>query len=398
MSASKPRPKPWETANMSSATSSSGTMDESNTVIPTSVTAASSLGGGSGDYGHTPDLPTKPAGLGDESGYKSMNSQFGMNSTPYGGSMYGSGGLYGNSMYGGGGFGSMYGGGFGNGYGGYGSMYGGGYGGMYGMGANGMNNNGGIAESTQATFHLIENLIGAVAGFAQMLEATYMATHNSFLTMVSVAEQFQYVKEMLGSFFGIFAMIKFLKRVLFKLTGGRMGVAPKKQLPPASGDKGKMLQEFDQFRSGKNSAGSTGERKRARIAWKPLFLFFAAVFGFPWLLNKFIMKLQEMQNRGRIATPHQPQSLDLNSLEFARAIYDFTPENPRIECALKKGDLMAIISRQDPTGKESQWWKVRTKKGDVGYVPCNYIELIRRKKEIELSAGSGTGPSEVVSA
>ena len=82
-------------------------------------------------------------------------------------------GGYGSSMYGG--------------MGGYGSMYGGGMGGMYG-GMGGMpgdpnNPNSltqGFTQSTQATFQIIESIVGAFGGFAQMLESTYMATHSSF--------------------------------------------------------------------------------------------------------------------------------------------------------------------------------------------------------------------------
>lgn len=82
------------------------------------------------------------------------------------------------------------------GYGtGYGSMYGGmgamgGMGGMYGgMGQPGMTGadpndpnslTNTFSQSTQATFQLIESLVGAFGGVAQMLESTYMATHSSF--------------------------------------------------------------------------------------------------------------------------------------------------------------------------------------------------------------------------
>ena len=94
-----------------------------------------------------------------------------------------------------GGMNSMY----GSGYGGMNSMYGGG--GMFGSG---MNNMGGMqgqpnpndpnsmtnnfAMSTQATFQIIESIVGAFGGFAQMLESTYMATHSSFYgTSVSLS-------------------------------------------------------------------------------------------------------------------------------------------------------------------------------------------------------------------
>lgn len=370
------RPKPWEQkAAQDTVVSDGGLTDKGN-----ALTAAS----------NEPVLPSRPSGL-DSEGLDSTNGSSmlrngmsGMSGmSGYGSSLYGGG--YGMGSMFGGGLGSMYGGGYGMGSmygGGLGYMYGGGYGSAYGM--NGMNGNGGpsgIAESTQATFQLIEGLIGAVAGFAQMLEATYMATHNSFFTMITVAEQFQYMKELLGSFFGIFAIIKFIKKILYKVTGGKMGVVPsKKQISGAHGQgqssdlSKKLVEEFNAKR------GQDGVNKKGkRISWKPLIMFLAAVFGFPYLLNKFIQKLQQQQRKKLTGTMNQ-RTLDPNNLEFARAIYDFVPENPRIECALKKGELMAIISKQDPMGNNSEWWKVRTKQGNIGYVPYNYLELIKKRK------------------
>lgn len=77
--------------------------------------------------------------------------------------------------------GSMYGGGYGGGYGGYGrGMYGAGgmYGGMPGNDPNSLANS--FNQSTAATFQMLEGIVGAFGGFAQMLESTYMATHSSF--------------------------------------------------------------------------------------------------------------------------------------------------------------------------------------------------------------------------
>lgn len=369
------RPKPWE---------SSGPLDEH---MPStdggSMTRVAS--GANESVDNSSDAPPRPTGLNHEAMNDPMssyrNTQYGGGG--YGGSMYGNsmlgGGLYGgNSMFGGG-YGSMYGSGYGSMYGNnaYGSLYGNGYGGGGGY-MGGMNGQpGALGESTQATFQLIESLIGAVAGFAQMLESTYMATHNSFFSMISVAEQFSYMKEMLGSFFGIFAMIKFLRRSLCYITRGRIGSPPK-----ASGDKsdnGKdndMVKEFEKF------TNSRDEPKRGKkISWKPLIFFLAAVFGFPYLLNKFIARMQSMQSNRIGAQPNQ--QVDPSKLEFARALYDFTPENPQIEVTLKKGDLMAIISKRDPTGRDSEWWKVRTKSGEIGFVPYNYVEVIKRQNKIE---------------
>lgn len=35
-------------------------------------------------------------------------------------------------------------------------------------------------QSTATTFQMLESIVGAFGGFAQMLESTYMATHSSF--------------------------------------------------------------------------------------------------------------------------------------------------------------------------------------------------------------------------
>lgn len=92
--------------------------------------------------------------------------------------MYGSGygGMYGMGGYGMGGYGM----------GGMGGMYGGMGGSMYGQqnpnDPNSMTQN--FAQSTQATFQIIESIVGAFGGFAQMLESTYMATHSSFFGML----------------------------------------------------------------------------------------------------------------------------------------------------------------------------------------------------------------------
>ena len=81
-------------------------------------------------------------------------------------------------------------GGYGGGgmYGGYGGYGGGMYGGMYGgMGMGGPNDPNSLtnrfSNGTAATFQMLEGIVTAFGGFAQMLESTYMATHSSFFGM-----------------------------------------------------------------------------------------------------------------------------------------------------------------------------------------------------------------------
>jgi len=62
----------------------------------------------------------------------------------------------------------------------YGGMYGGGMPGMPGDPNNPESLTQRFNQSTAATFQMLEGIVGAFGGFAQMLESTYMATHSSF--------------------------------------------------------------------------------------------------------------------------------------------------------------------------------------------------------------------------
>ena len=208
MSSSQPRTKPWEVSQGKSAASTTEPLTSN--IPPSSLSNSSTTATAQGQPQlqiQPPSVPELPTSLSSDLNTMAESSPYGgygnssMNrygtTGGYGSSMYGGGygsSMYGNSMYGGGYGSSMYGGGYGgygSGYGGYGSygsgMYGGG---MYGNSPS-MMGQGGLGEGTQATFQLIESIIGAVGGFAQMLEATYMATHSSFFTMVNLAEQFE---------------------------------------------------------------------------------------------------------------------------------------------------------------------------------------------------------------
>lgn len=392
---SQARPKPWEVSSGTSsataalpteqlqatATGVSGPSNLPATTLPTQTTTTPT--------DEPPAVPARPEGLQDAygsygttgygtTGYGTTGSGYG---TGYGtgyGSRYGSGfgsglyggGMYGSSMYGSGMYGSgMYGGGM------YGSgMYGSGmYGsGMYGSGLGG--GLGGLAQGTEQTFQLIESCIGAVAGFSQMLESTYYATHNSFFTMMTVAEQLANLKQALGSVIGIYALGRWIKKILGKLKLAKQGFS---------------VEEFEKFKAlpeDSSSAPSTPHDKKGRISLKPLLFFLAAVFGMPYLLKKLVATMAEQQEKKLLHDGAQPplnlgrpgEAIDPKKLEFARSLYNFNPEDDKMELALKKGDLVAILSKNSPTGEPSQWWRCRSRDGRIGFVPYNYLEMIKR--------------------
>lgn len=318
-----------------------------------------------------------------------MGNSYGMGSSYGGMSGMGSYGGYGSSMGGyGGGYGGMssY-GGFGSSMGGYGGL-GGGYGGMGGMGGMGSYGSGfgamgpgygdpnnpnftqSMANSTQATFQIIQSIVGAFGGFAQMLESTFMATHSSFFAMVSVAEQFGNLRNGIGSVLGIFAMMRWVRTLMAKITG--------RPLP----DSEISVENFASFQASRPDGSPSGPK----FSKKPLLVFLMAVVGLPWLMSKLIraMTAREEAERRRIQEQNGMNApIDPSTLEFCRATFDFTPQDPQMELPFAKGDLIAILSKTDPMGNASQWWRGRTRDGKVGYLPSNYVELIPRKEQLQ---------------
>lgn len=391
------RPKPWEVSSGTSGASvgieSAGSIQSqpSQTGIgkPNSLVQA-------GDT--APEIPEKPDGLITGNGSlnqgipndNSINNNTNQIGDSYGLSTYGNGGLYGNGAYGSGMYGSgLYGGGM---YGG--GLYGGGmYGsglGMYGSGGLGgpLGNSGlggSLAQGTEATFQMIESFIGAIAGFAQMLESAYFATHNSFFTMMSVAEQFTHIKDALASVLGIYTVRGWIKKMIGYVKGSNGGLS---------------IEEFERYQK-EIKVGTRRENngklpKKHRASLKPLLFFIAAVFGMPYLLKKLVTIIAQNQQKQMLSRQQQQQnnllagregltseylaSLDPKKLQFARAIYNFNPEDARVELALRKGDLVAVLSKLSPDGQESKWWKCRSRDGRLGFVPYNYLESIKRTK------------------
>ncbi|PMD38103.1 hypothetical protein L207DRAFT_514020 [Hyaloscypha variabilis F] len=408
-------PKPWERGGAAGANTAMSSSVSSSTgfsaLAPQSASALSS----STSSSSAPAIPERPSTLTsavnrNASAYSPYGATgIGGMASPYGGigsaytspySRMGGYGGYGSGMYGGmGGMGGM---------GGYGSMYGGGmYGGMGGMPGDPNNPNSltnGFTQSTQATFQIIESIVGAFGGFAQMLESTYMATHSSFFAMVSVAEQFGNLRNTLGSILGIFAILRWMRTLFAKLTG-RPPPADATALTPSA---------FAKF-EGKKFLPDGSPASSPRPSKKPFLFFLAAAFGLPYLMGKLIKALaasqEEEQRRlaasGQIGPDGQPmQQIDPSKLPFCKVLYDFTPETGAavqgVDLAVKKGDFVAVLSKSDPMGNPSEWWRCRARDGRMGYLPGVYLEEVQRRPgqavaEIKSASQSGSRTNSMTS-
>ena len=216
--------------------------------------------------------------------------------------------------------------------------------------------------------------------------------------MVQVAEQFGNLRNTLGQILGIFTVMRWARVALAKLTGRPL---PAGELSPAS---------FAAFTGGRE-IGPNGLPVKSRPSKKPFFFFVLAVFGLPYLMGKLIRTLaskQEEEHKRQMAAAGmidpatgQPSTtfpasaaggMDPSSLEFAKMKYDYTPEGMQagVDLHVKKGDLVAILSKSDPMGNPSQWWKCRARDSRVGYLPSPYLEIIVRKPRVAGAAGDGS--------
>lgn len=219
-----------------------------------------------------------------------------------------------------------------------------------------------------------------------MIFDTRLSTANTYVAMVSVAEQFGNLRQTLGSVLGIYTVMRWIRTAFAKLTGRPMP-ADAMGLTPAG---------FHAF-TGKLPDGSPTPPKPSK---KPFFFFIAAVFGLPYLMGKLIKALarsQEEAEKRRMLENPQAAAIDPNNLEFCRALYDFTPDSNMsgMDLAIKKGDMVAVLSKSDPMGNVSEWWKCRSRDGRMGYLPGIYLDTIQRKQPAQITSGSQAGSPAV---
>lgn len=206
--------------------------------------------------------------------------------------------------------------------------------------------------------------------------------------MVSVAEQFGNLRNTLGSVLGIYTLMRWIRAAIAKLTG-RPPPATSKELTPA---------KFAAF-TGHMPDGSPAPPAPSK---KPFIMFIIAVFGLPYLMGKLIKALartqEEEEKKRREANPQlyegqQEGPIDPSKLDFCKVLYDFTPDTHNesvqgIDLAVKKGDLVAVLSKTDPLGNPSEWWRCRSRDGRMGYLPSPYLEPIQRRQQAAITSGS----------
>ena len=191
--------------------------------------------------------------------------------------------------------------------------------------------------------------------------------------MVSVAEQFGNLRDTLGSILGIFTLMRWIRTLIAKLTG-RPLPADATALTPSA---------FARFEGRPPGADGAAAAQPARASRKPLLFFVLAAFGLPYLMSKMIKTIaasqEEEERRLQQQALEAQQPIDPSKLEFCRLLYDFLPQPATgVELEARKGDLVAVLSKNDPAGAPSDWWQCRSRDGRQGYLPSTYLEVLKR--------------------
>ena len=201
-----------------------------------------------------------------------------------------------------------------------------------------------------------------------------------------MAEQLGNLRQTIGSVLGIFTLLRWMRTLMAKITG-RPPPADATALTPAA---------FSSFLSGGSSSVPTtlpdGSPAPPRPSKKPFIFFAIAVFGLPYLMGKMIRamarsqeeEMRKQQESGALTyTTNQNGEqvpIDPKKLDFCRVLYDYmpTPQSGGMDLEVKKGDFVAVLSKTDPMGNASEWWRCRARDGKMGYLPSPYLEPIQR--------------------
>ena len=206
-----------------------------------------------------------------------------------------------------------------------------------------------------------------------------------------MAEQLGNLRQTLGSVLGIYTLMRWMRTLLAKLTG-RPPPADATALTPAN---------FSSFLSGKGTPSSLPDGSPAppRASKKPFIMFAIAVFGLPYLMSKLIRAMARTQEEEQRRQQEQMAltytngqgeqvPIDPRKLDFCRVLYDYAPaqQSGGMDLAVRKGDLVAILSKTDPMGNASEWWRCRARDGKVGYLPSPYLQTIQRPTQRQQQA------------
>ncbi|XP_069787641.1 peroxisome biogenesis factor 13 isoform X1 [Narcine bancroftii] len=221
-------------------------------------------------------------------------------------------------------------------------------------------------ESSRGAFQSIESIVHAFASVSMMLEATFSAVYNSFRAVLDVANHFSRLRVHFTKVLSAFALIRTLKYMYRKLQR-LLGLRNNSEVEDLWADSvGSVV-----------PAGTEDKAPGSGKSW-PIFLFFAVVFGGPYLIWKLLS-----------SATSEPVSTSWANGEddhiVGRAEYDFTAGTEE-ELSFRSGDMFNLAPK-DQQPKVRGWLLACLDGQTIGLVPANYVRILgkrRGRRQVEL--------------
>ncbi|WBW74258.1 peroxin 13 [Schizosaccharomyces osmophilus] len=213
----------------------------------------------------------------------------------------------------------------------------------------------GPATEPISALRTIEGIVSSVGSIAQVMESSLMAAHMSYNTFVSVMDNFKKLRLSIGSLFSIVSLINRLKVFIYNI----LGIKSNNPL---------TMNNYNSIRTEEYKPSS----KKSKLLSG---LLFASLFVFPYAIIKISRKIYEKEK----IIAKEKKSKSIQELEFCKAEFDFATREPTVELALRKGDIIAVLSKYDSNGATTGWWYGRKRNGEKGWFPSNYCALIPMK-------------------
>ena len=107
------------------------------------------------------------------------------------------------------------------------------------------------------------------------------------------------------------------------------------------------------------------------------------------MIRSMAAAAEQEEKKRQLLVQDQQQQIDPTQLEFCRVLWDFSSAAAGagdgvmrgVDLEVRKGDIVAVLSKGDPFGQPSQWWKCRARDGRIGYLPGNFLEVMRRPQQ-----------------
>ncbi|XP_062863252.1 peroxisome biogenesis factor 13 [Trichomycterus rosablanca] len=221
-------------------------------------------------------------------------------------------------------------------------------------------------ESSRGAFQSVESIVHAFSSVSMMMDATFSAVYNSFRAVLDVANHFSRLRVHFTKVLSAFALVRTL-RYLYRRLQRILGLRPNADVEDLWADStaGTVVPAAG------GAGGIDDPRGGSAKSW-PIFLFFAVVFGGPYLIWKLLRSEEATEETGT-----NWANGDIDHV-VGRAEYDFTSASHE-ELSIQAGDMLNLAPKEQQP--RVRGWLLASVDGQTtGLVPANYVKILGRRK------------------